>query len=130
MSYFKETSYGFELKLSGPINSTDEKKFLAESKKILKNVQKDFKVLVDMRDVTFAQNGITSMYFHGPILFRKYGMARSCVILENSDMMDEYKQSSRNCGVYEFERYISAKNNKNWKKQAMDWLLNGIDPDL
>ena len=61
--------------------------------------------------------------------FKEHGMSKSVVILDSGIAVLQLKRTAKESGIYDHERYLTPEDNPNWEKQAMDWLLNDIDPD-
>jgi hypothetical protein len=57
-------------------------------------------------------------------------MTRSAVILSQGFLATQFKMIARDTGIYEWERYIDTSSNPNWENVAIDWVVNGKDPDL
>ncbi len=61
--------------------------------------------------------------------FLTSGGLRSAVILDSTVATLQIKRLAIDTGIYAFERYISAQSNPDFEKQALAWLVDGIDPD-
>jgi len=66
----------------------------------------------------------------GQKAYMNKGMKRSCVILANSITAMQFKRLAKESGIYAFERYVDASAIPDWKKTALSWVKDGIDPDL
>ena len=66
----------------------------------------------------------------GQKYFKKKGMTRSVVILNNTLTKIQYKRIAMNTGIRKYERYIDASIHDNWESIAIKWLKDGVDPDL
>ena len=77
---------------------------------------------------TLSMGAIMQMH-EGQKLYKENGMNKSVVIVASSEIAKQFTSIARKTGIYAWERYINSVHNFGWEKAAMDWLLNGIDPD-
>lgn len=129
MYKIEKTNFGFELKFSGFIKQDEMAKWCAESKNVLATHNGKFGVLVDMRELTPLPTESQEEMKKGQQLFKEKGMERSVVVFNNPVITLQFKRIGKETGIYAWERYIDASNNKEWEKTAVEWLKNGTDPD-
>lgn len=60
---------------------------------------------------------------------KKAGMGRTCVILSAPIPIMYAKRFAKSSGIYAWERYLNGRSNPDWKQQALDWIIKGVDPD-
>jgi hypothetical protein len=105
------------------------KDWLAESQRQLAAAPGKFQVLIDMRELKPLDEAAQKIMEQGQRLYKKAGMERSCVILDNFTTTMQFKRLAQRSGIYAFERYITAKVTPDWMNKAMDWLTKGVDFD-
>lgn len=122
---------GYILTFSGIINSDEMKKWRDDSKSVLtKELSTNFGVIVDMRNLQPISIETQSLMVEGQSLYKQKGMYRSAVILSSAIISMQFKQLAKQSGIYETERYIDASVHHNPVDVAINWVKDGIDPDL
>jgi hypothetical protein len=123
------TNYGIKITINGFMQMEEATEWLEEMRKKLKEVDKGFKVMVDMRGFKPASKEIQGIFVEIQKEFKNHGMSRSVVILDNTMAALQLKRTGQESGIYDHERYLSPENNPEWEKHALDWIINEIDPD-
>ncbi|MDP1830957.1 MAG: hypothetical protein Q8K67_02775 [Geothrix sp.] len=82
-----------------------------------------------MRALQLLSDESTAIMQEGQRIYRAAGMQRSAVILESMLVTLQFKNIAKKTGIYAWERYISATANPAWEQAALDWIVNGLDPD-
>lgn len=122
---------GYILTFAGLINIDEMKKWRDDSKNILtKEVANKFGVIVDMRNLQPISIETQSIMVDGQSFYKQKGMYRSAVILSSAIISMQFKQLAKQSGIYETERYIDASKYENPVETAINWVKDGIDPDL
>jgi hypothetical protein len=116
--------------LSGLIDKAEMEQWLEDAKPILADIEVGFGVFVDMRDLLLLPPESQPAAKEGQILCRAEGMVRSVVILSDDITAMQFRRIAKQTGIYEWERYIDAAAEPNWKQVGEDWLVDGVDPDL
>jgi hypothetical protein len=126
----KET-FGFELTFGGDISPDEMKQWRIEAIRALVGAPSSFGVLTDMR--TLQRNDLhpdtQEALVEGMQLFKRAGLIRSCIILDSVQVTAQYKRRARESRTYFHERYINASADPQWRKKAVGWLQDQIDPD-
>lgn len=130
MYKIEKKHYGFKLQFSGFIKEQEMAEWVNESKETLKEVKSGFNVFVDMRGLNPLPKEASAHMEIGQQLYRKTGMKRSVVILDNDITTMQFRQIAKKTGIYEYERYINAAGNPNYEKAAIEWITIGKDPDV
>jgi hypothetical protein len=130
MHKIEKTSYGVRLTFGGYIEKAEMEKWLAESQQALRSMSQPFGNLIDMRTLKPLPADATAVMEKGQALYKQAGMQRSSVILESQIVAMQFKRIAKSSGIYDFERYLAADATPDWEKKALDWITNGIDPDL
>ncbi len=129
MTNVEKTTYGIRLTFSGIVKLEEMNVWLEESMRVLPIDPKDFYVFVDMRELKPVSLFVQRVFDKGQQLYKKKGMIRSVVIVNNHVVKRQFEKIAKESDIYDWERYIDAMNNSDWEQKGMDWLLNAIDPD-
>ncbi len=128
MINIERTYFGYKATYSGIISLDEIRYELSKAKTALeKNIEK-FSVLVDMRKMEILPVECQDIMYEGQILFKKKGMVRSVLIVDNRLTALQFKLLAQKAGIHSGERYINVSANPNWEKEALDWLLNSVEP--
>jgi hypothetical protein len=122
-------TFGFKLTFGGFIQADEMKKWHDDLATVLPKAPSKFGVMVDMRTLKPLPPDAQGMLVKGQQAFKKAGMERSCVILDNPTITVQFKRLGKESGIYAFERYIDASENIAWEKTATKWISEGVDPD-
>jgi hypothetical protein len=120
---------GFALTFGGMMNKEEMEKWFQESAQALTRCSGAFGVVIDMRTLKPLPRDAQATMVQGQGLYKKAGMQRSAVILDNAVTAMQFKRLAKESGIYAFERYLDASGDASWEKHAMDWVKSGIDPD-
>ena len=122
------SDYGFHLVFGGIMDAPELEHWLRESTAALQSVEGEFYVLVDMRTLGPLEPKGKLLMQAGQAMYRRAGMLRSVVILNNPVTLMQFKRIAHESGIFEWERYIDASAVPDWEPVAMSWLLHGVDP--
>jgi hypothetical protein len=129
MYKIEKKEWGFWLTFSGKLSLDEINDWYKESQNLLVSEKNKFSVLIDMRTLEPLSEDIQLIIKDGQRLYRLKGMIRSAVILSNQFLTMQFKRIAIETWIYNQERYINADKNPAWEKQAIDWILSGIEPD-
>jgi len=130
MYKINKKEYGFHLVFADFIKADEMQLWVKDSEKALTNSVDKFGVFIDMRALKPLLPDAQEFMQQGQKMFKQKGMQRSVVILDNAVTTMQFKRIARETGIYEWERYIDASKTTNWEKVGIDWVKNGIDPDV
>ncbi len=130
MYKIRRTNFGFHLSFGGFIRGPEMEQWALDSEKALAGVSRKFGVLIDMRTLKPLPADAQAPMQKGQKLYKSKGMARSAVILANAVTCGQFRRIAKETGIYQWERYVDASQNPNWKQAALDWVRHGVDPDL
>lgn|SRR5512139_2870179 len=122
-------SYGLRLTFSGMVSAEEIRQWLARSYQIVPRLGVGFHVFVDMRRLKLLSPAARALVVDGQRYYRKWGMSRSVVIVDSHDLEVEFRRIALETGIYEWERYINAREVENWETAGLAWLERGVDPD-
>jgi len=125
----EKTNYGYFLTFSGEMDLEEMTQWFRDSKEVLENASRSFGVFVDMRQLQLLDPDAQEEMQSGQRYYKKMGMKRSVVILDNSILTIQFKRLALQSDIYNTERYIDASSMTNWEEIGKDWLIYGTDPD-
>ena len=129
--YTLETApFGFRVTSSGRVTLEEATEQLIESRVLLRVCPKPFGVLVDIRTLLPLSEDVQAVVDETQRLFRHSGLERSAVVLASAVVTMQFMRIAKDTGVYVHERYVDASKQPNWERVALDWIVQGIDPDL
>jgi hypothetical protein len=126
----ERTSYGLRLTLSGAMSSDEVQRWGRDVVEALLHLERPFGVFVDMRQLVPPPPEEQGALKHAQIRARQLGMRRSVVIVDNAETAAEFERIARQTGIYTYERYIDAVADPRWEQRGLDWIVDGIDPDI
>jgi hypothetical protein len=124
------TPYGLRLTLSGAMSSDEIRRWERDVVAALHGLERPFGVFVDMRGLVLSSAEDQGGFMHAQIRARQLGMRRSVVIVERAEIASEFERIARQTGIHVYERYIDAVNDPHWEQRGLDWVIDGIDPDV
>ena len=126
----EKTDYGMKFTFGGLFSAEECRDWLKEAGQLLDDSDGDICVFVDMRTLAPLDAEAQDVMQEGQRLYREGRMLRSVVILNSPVIRMQFQHIAHDTGIYKWERYIDASQTPNWEQVGLDWLLNGIDPDL
>lgn len=130
MYSIEKTDYGIRITFGGFIKLDEMQQWYEESKEALADIPPDFKVLVDIREVSIIPQDSAEILEQGQQFYESKGMLRSVVITGDSLVQQQLKRLARESGIFPYERYIDASSTPDWEKLGVRWLEKNIDPEL
>ncbi len=128
MINIKKQPYGYKILFSGLISLPEVENWLEESSEILEKSPEQFSVFVDMQEMEILPVECRDNMYEGQKLYKRMGMKRSVVIVRDKLTAMQFRLIAQKTGIYSDERYINASANPNWENEALDWLLNSVEP--
>ena len=130
MYKIEETGYGYKLTFSGKIKANEMAQWVKDSDEILTKQSGRFSLFMDMRSMEPLSPTAEQYLKTGQELFRKKGMDRSIAILGNQRDTAKLKRVALDTGTYDWERHVDASCEMTWEQTGIDWVTEGVDPDL
>lgn len=121
--------YGYKLVFGNSITKEEMEKWVSESETALANAPAEFGVFVDMRTLKPLLPEVQEIMINGQAKYKKAGMVRSVVILNNPTVTLQFKRLAKESGIYEWERYIDASTITDWEVKGVAWVKDAKDPD-
>lgn len=128
MYNIEKTSFGLKLTLSDFVRKEDIDNYKNELDNLLRMLPDKFGILIDMRALKplapEAQESLTkTQKLVGPRL------TRSATIIDSAILNMQFKRLSKKSGVITSKRFIDASKVDNWEQAAVNWIVDGLDPD-
>jgi len=129
MYSIEKKDFGYRLTFGDVIEAAEMKAWLDESKVVLQTSPESFGVFVDMRTLVPLRRDAQPFMQEGQKLYRKSGMVRSVVILDNAATTLQFRRIARETEIAEWERYIDAGAVEDWEAAGLAWVKDGIEPE-
>ena len=129
MYTIERTDFGFQITFAGKMDEAELHEWINDSRAALRDSPDEFGVLVDMRDLRLLNDDEQQLMRDGQQYYQDAGMVRSSVILDSAILTLQFRRLAKESGIYDWERYINAGTTDDWYQQAVDWLVDEIDPD-
>ncbi len=130
MYKIEKKDYGYLLTFVGFIRRKEMESWYKDSITTLENSPANFGVLADLRGLkTPLPMESQSTLEEGQKYYKKKGMVRSIVILNDNLTKIQYKRIAMNTGIRQYERYIDASLHENWEQIAISWLKDATEPE-
>lgn len=129
MYIIERTDYGMKHTFQGVLDEKEMKMWLQDSQQILKTVDQQFNIVVDMREIKPLGHQVEEILYQGTKMMGELGLNRGAVVLEDPVVFRQMRQIAKYANLQKKERYIDTFTTKNWEKLASDWVEKGIDPD-
>jgi hypothetical protein len=130
MHKIEETSYGYRVTFEGFLQRDDAGTLLDSMRSTVKPRDGGFSVLVDMRTSRAFPVEAQEVVKQAILLCKEAGLERNAVVLNSAIAALQARRLARETGIEKDIRYIDASNEPEWERVAIDWLTDGIDPDL
>ena len=128
MYSIEKRDFGYRLTFGEVIDAAEMREWLDESKVVLQTSPDSFGVFVDMRTLVPLRREAQPYMQEGQKLYRKCGMARSVVILDNAATTMQFRRIARETGIADWERYIDAGTEEDWESVGLAWVKDGREP--
>jgi hypothetical protein len=122
------TDLGFQLTFGGDMTEAELQTWYQESERVLAGMCLPFGVIIDMRTLAVLPTGAQTVMVKGQAMYRSCGMQRSCVILEDPITTIQFMRLAKLSGIFKYERYIYASEDKDWRQTARNWVRDAVAP--
>ena len=123
-------NYGYLITFGDSVTVDEMKRWLEESKRLLKTATKGFGVLIDQRALRAGGILPDAQKFQqdGQKLYKDAGMARCCVVSQSSLIDMRAERQAEQSGIRSMERYINASKSPDWQAKALAWIEHAVEP--
>ncbi|MBU8921856.1 MAG: hypothetical protein KOO63_08555 [Bacteroidales bacterium] len=128
MYSIEKKDYGLRIVEGGIVGIEEALELLSELKAEIEKVKRPFQIFVDMRTLLPLSEEVQKVFVDAHILVLANGMNRSVAILKDNLVILQHIKTSKETGLDQVERYISALDNPDWEQQGLDWILDGKEP--
>ena len=128
MYKIEKTDLGFQLTFGGNMTEAELEAWYKETTWILTGMHHPFGVIIDMRTLAPLPAEAQKVMVKGQSMYRRCGMQRSCVILEDPITTIQFMRLAKQSGIFKYERYIDASVNQDWRQAAQNWVRDAVAP--
>ena len=129
MYTLEKTFFGYDMSFSGEVTVDEIQAWFDESRTYLKAGSHNFGVIADMRELQLMNPGARDLMRDAQAEYKAAGMARSAVILSTPEVTAQFRAMGQESGICDWERYLDASQDPNWRQAALNWIMHNIDPD-
>ena len=132
MHRIEETKYGYKLVLEGFLQREEVGQLLEDMKAKIRPREKGetFPLLLDMRKSNAFPSDAREILKQCLLFCKQAGMERNAVILASAIATLQARRIAKETGIDRWARYIDASSQNDWEKIAVDWLTNGVEPEI
>lgn len=130
MYKIKRETFGFWLTLSGDVNVTEMKQLKVELTSILTSIKRPFGIISDTLTMIPLEPEAKTLIYECEQIAREAGLQRSAVIFRSPVIKVQATQISIQSETNHSERLINASTTDDWEKVALEWVVDGIEPEL
>jgi hypothetical protein len=123
------TPYGYKTTISAPFADDAAAAWFEDIKRVVAG-KTSFGQLVDLRGQKPYSEATNKIIQDAMTYVREHGMTRSSVVLASALTKMQIMRLAKEVGMYEYERYFDASSEPEWERKAIDWIEQGIDPDV
>lgn len=122
-------SFGFVLTFEGALTPADLQAWRAQAlRELAKLPPPGWGVVVDMRQLQPLSSEAQAVMVDGQQAFKKAGMKRSAVALNDAVATMQFRRLARQSGIDAWERYINVAETPGWQAAAKRWVVEGAEP--
>lgn len=129
MYSIEDTDYGFKITASGIASAHEVARYLKDVAAAARAQMRGFCIMIDARDLGPLEKGGLKFLLRSHGVCLDCGVSRISAVVANPVARSQFIQLSFKSGLKESVRHFDSLSNSDWEKQAMDWILKGIDPD-
>ncbi|HEX7182143.1 MAG TPA: hypothetical protein VF756_09895 [Thermoanaerobaculia bacterium] len=129
MHKLEQTKYGYRLVLEGFVERAEVGQLLETMKtKIRPAKDQTFPLLLDMRNSRAFPADARELLKEAILFCKEAGMERNAVVLNSAIATLQARRIAKETGIDRYARYIDA-THPDWEKIALEWLVNGVEPE-
>lgn len=129
MFEFEQTDYGLKLTIRGALDPAEVARLKAGLDMLLATQDGPFSALVDGREFIPVEHEIAAVLQHCEEMAMAGGMQRMAIILKSPVVKGHVQQIAHLSGSASISRYIDSSKIDNAEQVALDWLVDGIEPE-
>lgn len=129
MYNIEETEYGIRITASGIVSAHEVARYLKSVTTAARAQVRGFCIMIDARDLGPLEKGGQKYLLRSHEVFLDCGVSRISSIVASPVARSQSIQLSFQSGLKDRIRHFDCSSNPAWEKQAMEWILSGIEPD-
>jgi len=124
----ERTDYGVRVTLSGQLDEAEAQAFIREFEPIAESLAEGFSVFADLRDMEAFPPEVGEQIAGLMAFSQRQGMERSATVVQTATTSLQMEQLVEQAGID--ERVIDATAVDDPEQTAIEWVRDGIDPDV
>lgn len=124
-----ETTYGVKFIFQGFVQLEELRRSSQETGQLMKRLQKGFGVLLDTRGMYTLPPEARELMKRNIERAKRAGMGRLAQIVDDSVTAMQFNRLARETGISGTSRQIDASSVPDCERVALDWIVEGIEPD-
>ncbi len=122
-------TYGLKLTLSGDLIEDEIVGLTEELYSLADSLSKPFSMLVDARELMTLDKSVIHLAVEYQKVAKQIGRQYAAIVITSPVLKSQGQWIAANSGSSDVIRYIDADKTDDWEKAALDWILEGIEPD-
>jgi hypothetical protein len=129
MYKLEKQTYGLKLTLSGDIIEDEIVGLTEELNSLADSLSKPFSILVDAREMMTLDKSVIHLAVECQKVVKQIGRQYAAFLIKSPVLKSQGQWISANSGSSDVVRFIDVDKFDDWEKAALDWILEGIEPD-
>ena len=129
MYKFEKQDYGLKLNISGDLTEKEISGMTVELKSLVGSIDQPFSILVDAREVMTLDQSVFHLLAECQRILKDAGRQSAAIVINSPVLKNQGQRITLETGSTEAVRFICSAKNQDWERVAVDWILNGIEPD-
>lgn len=128
MYKIERKNYGVKITFSGFVKEEEMLVYKKEFRAMLDQLPEKFGIFSDMREMKPMPPESQKIFNANPELVTGR-LTRSATIVNSALVKIQSKRMVEEWKVSDSKRYIDASKTSNWEEVAVDWIVNGTEPE-
>ncbi len=129
MYKFEKQDFGLKLTISGDLTEQEISGMTVELKSLVGAIRQPFSIFVDAREVMTLNQSVFHLLSECQRIVKDAGRQSAAIVVNSPILKSQGQRITLDSGSTEAVRFIYSDKTEGWEEVAMDWILNGIEPD-
>lgn len=121
--------FGIRVTFSGTVKPADARQFQQEFTELLDQFDEDFGLLLDRRKVTGIAPQAVDAFALIERTFSTPQLRRIAIVIDGSQFPPQLDLQRLSPDVRQKARYVDVQETENWKREALQWIQEGSEPE-
>jgi len=130
MYKIEKTSYGLCVRIAGIYAEGELARYVAEKEAICAEFDKPYSMLVDLREAIPPSSEDHQRLQDSQRRQLEGNLERIAIVVISPILEFNARQVGFSAGTEDATRFINANRNPDWEKQALRWVIHGLEPEL